>query len=462
MISAFCNDIMGKKDAVELAKLISKKEIKAEEILEASIQRAEKVNPFLNAIITKTYDLARKNSKTPSEGFFSGIPTFIKDNEDVMGVPTSYGSLAVHKSEAKKNSKLVQQMSALGFVTLGKSALCEFGLTATTESLLNGSTRNPWNTEHSTGGSSGGAAALVASGVVPIAHANDGGGSIRIPAACCGLVGLKPSRDRLMREDALSSLPVNIVCQGVVSRTVRDTAQFYFEAEKFYQNKKLPPIGLVEHPSQRRLKIGFFKSIPFNKPVHLEVVATVDRTAKLCENLKHSVEEIPCPFGKQVGDDFFLYWGMLAFLFSHMGGLIVDNKFNNEKLEYWTKEIGKHYFKHIFKSPILFHRLRHFFGEYEKLFQNFDVILCPTIAHPAPKIGYLSTTDVEFHLAYERLKEFVPFTPIHNISGGPAISLPLGMSKEGLPLGMQFFASLGQDKTLLELAFELEQAANWV
>jgi amidase len=202
------------------------------------------VNPFLNAIITKTYDLARRNSKIHSDGFFSGIPTFIKDNEDVMGVPTSHGSVAVQKNEAKNNSKLVQQISALGFVSLGKSALCEFGLTATTESLLNGSTRNPWNTDHSTGGSSGGAAALVASGVVPIAHANDGGGSIRIPAACCGLVGLKPSRDRLMREDALGALPVNIVCQGIVSRTVRDTARFYFEAEKIYKIKNFHPSDL--------------------------------------------------------------------------------------------------------------------------------------------------------------------------------------------------------------------------
>jgi amidase len=462
MISSFCDDIIGKKDAVELATLISKKEIKKEEVLEASIQRAEKVNPFLNAIITKTYDLARRNSKIHSDGFFSGIPTFIKDNEDVMGVPTSHGSVAVQKNEAKNNSKLVQQISALGFVSLGKSALCEFGLTATTESLLNGSTRNPWNTDHSTGGSSGGAAALVASGVVPIVHANDGGGSIRIPAACCGLVGLKPSRDRLMREDALGALPVNIVCQGIVSRTVRDTARFYFEAEKIYKNKKLPPIGLVEHPSQKRLKIGFFKSIPFNKPIHPEVAATVDRTAKLCENLKHRVEEIPCPFGKQVGDDFFLYWGMLAFLLSHLGKYIVSHDFKNENVEYWTKELGKNYSKHILKSPIMFHRLRHFFYEYEKLFQNFDVILCPTIAHSAPKIGYLSTTEVEFNLVYERLKEFVPFTPIHNISGAPAISLPLGMSKEGLPLGMQFFTSFGQDKTLIELAFELEEAANWV
>lgn len=462
MISSISNDIIGKKDAVELATLISKKEIKAEEVLEATIQRAEKVNPFLNAIVTKTYDLAKKKSKLSSNGFFSGIPIFIKDNEDVMGVPTSHGSLAVPKIEAKKNSNLVQQLNSLGFISLGKSALCEFGLTATTESLLNGSTRNPWNTEHSTGGSSGGSAALVASGVVPIAHANDGGGSIRIPAACCGLVGLKPSRDRLMREDALSALPVNIVCQGIVSRTVRDTARFYFEAEKYYKNKKLPPIGLVENPSQKRLKIGFFKSIPFNKPIHPDVIATVDRTATLCENLKHSVEEIPCPFGKQVGDDFFLYWGMLAFLISHLGKFIVSHSFKNENLEYWTKELAKNYSKHIFQSPILFHRLRHFFSEYEKLFQKFDVILCPTIAHPAPKIGYLSTTEVEFNLVYERLKEFVPFTPIHNISGAPSISLPLGISQEGLPLGMQFFTSFGQDKILLELAFELEQAANWV
>lgn len=461
MINSFCNDSLGNKDATELSNLISKKEIKISELIEDSIKRAEKVNPELNSIITKMYDSAIKKANSPVSGFFSGIPIFIKDNEDIEGFSTTHGSQAIDPKPSRKSSKLVRQIESLGFVPIGKSALCEFGLTATTESTLNGESRNPWNTEHSTGGSSGGSAALVASGVVPIAHANDGGGSIRIPAACCGLIGLKPSRNRLVTEDVLKILPVNIVHQGIVSRTVRDTARFYYEAEKVFKNPNLPPIGLVEHPTKKKFRIGFFKDIPFEKPVNSEISETLDYSVKLCENLGHFVEEIRCPFEKQIGEDFFLYWGMMAFLIDHMGGLITHNAFNREKLEYWTKELSKNFLKNIFHAPGSFHRMRFFFHEYEKVFQNIDVLICPTTAHPAPKLGYLSTTNVEFLEAYKRLKEFVPYTPIQNISGAPAISLPLGISQKGLPIGIQFSASMGQERTLLELSLELENAASW-
>ncbi|MFC1854152.1 amidase family protein [candidate division CSSED10-310 bacterium] len=255
--TAYRDDVLGTMDGVELALNIAQGELKRTEVIEAAIARAQKINPVLNAIVIETFEEAL-NAVDGVSGPFAGVPSFIKDNDNVKGLPTTHGSLAVPKKPAVKSSAFATQYKSLGFVILGKSALPEFGLTATTESTANGATRNPWHLNYSPGGSSGGAAALVASGVVPIAHANDGGGSIRIPASCCGLVGLKASRHRLLAIEASERLPIQIATHGVVSRTVRDTAHYYAAAEKLFRNPDLPEIGLVQHAAEKRLKIGLF------------------------------------------------------------------------------------------------------------------------------------------------------------------------------------------------------------
>ena len=263
IVSSYCNDVLGTFDGVEIANLISNGEIKEIEALEAAISRAEKVNRYINGISTKAFELALDETKVfNGNPFFKGVPSFIKDNDDVKGLPTLYGSRAVTNKPVQKSSEFVEFYNSLGFRNLGKSTLPELGLTCSTESLATGPTRNPWNLDHSTGGSSGGAAALVASGVVPIARGNDGGGSIRIPASCCGLVGLKPSRWRLPNKASLDKMPVNIVCNGILSRTVRDTAVFYAEAEKIIIRNDLPKIGLVEHPNKKRLRIAMVNIKP--------------------------------------------------------------------------------------------------------------------------------------------------------------------------------------------------------
>ena len=258
-VTAFCDDALGQFDGVELARLIKSGERDPAEAMEAAILRAEAANPLINGIVTETFSEALEQARRTTRGPFAGVPSIIKDTDPLMGVPTLMGSRAFPRKPAAKSSRFVRHFCNLGFISLGKSNLCEFGLTATTEPLLSGPARNPWNLEHSTGGSSGGSAALVAAGVVPIAHANDGGGSIRIPAASCGLVGLKATRGRLPAVDGAALAPVKIVHQGMLSRSVRDTATFYAESEHRFPVRGLPPMGLVDRPPRRRLKIGFFR-----------------------------------------------------------------------------------------------------------------------------------------------------------------------------------------------------------
>lgn len=456
-INAYTDDVLGDLDAVGIAALIEKKEITALEAADAAISRAQKVNPSVNGIASEMFGYAREYAKQPRAGALSGVPTFIKDNDDIEGFPTVHGSAALANAPAKQSSKFVDQYQSLGMTCLAKTTMPEFGLTGTTESTHYGPTRNPWNLDHSAGGSSGGSAALVAAGVIPIAHGNDGGGSIRIPAACCGLVGLKPTRGRLVNVEGAHMLPVNLVHQGVMTRTVRDTAAFYAGAEQHYRNADLPEMGLVEGASKQRLRIGFYADGPGHMISDSDSVSAVHKAAKLCEDLGHDVVEIPFPFDEKLGDDFLLYWGMLAFMFKNGGSAIFQKGFDRSALEPLTLGLSKAFRNNMYKAPMALRRLRGFQATYEQAFAGIDVMLSPVLGHPPPKIGYLGP-DVEFSSAMERLRRFVPFTAIQNISGAPAISLPIGMSQRGVPVGAQFGAPFGQDKRLLELAFELEAA----
>jgi len=459
-ISAFCNDALGTLDGVGIAERISSGEISAAEAVDAAIARAKSVNPELNAIVTETFDMARQQVKKIVPGPFAGVPSFMKDTDDVQGVPTLWGSRAVPDRPAGTSKRFVKQFFSLGLICLGKSALPEFGLTATTEPLSSGITRNPWHTDYSTGGSSGGSAALVASGVVPLAHGNDGGGSIRIPAACCGLVGLKPSRGRLERVEGSTLMPVNIVCQSILSRTVRDTAAFYDGAEKYRRAPQMPEIGRVQHPGKKRLRIALFTDSPYGTPAHSESADLARRTGALCKELGHTVQEIHCPCDAQTADAFIIYWGMLAFSFRFLGKFLIAPGFDRSKLEDWTIQLSRLFQKNLFKAPAAIKRLRGFAGTYHDIFRTCDILLNPTLAHPVPRIGYLGP-DVSFEEAFERIRNYVIFTPLQNISGAPALSLPMGFSANGLPLGVQFAAAFGREKELLELAFELEEARPW-
>lgn len=458
-IQVFDIGILGKMDATEVALQIKNKNIQAKEAIACAIERAQKVEPTINAIVTDCFDTALQNP-IPTEGCFAGVPTFIKDLVNVKGMPTLHGSLSIKRKIHKKNEKITDQVLSTGCVVLGKSTTSEFGLLPSVETLLQGATLNPLNIEYSTGGSSGGAAALVAAGVVPFAHAADGGGSIRIPSSCCGLVGLKPSRGRDI-ESPTSVLPIDIVCQGVVTRTVRDSANYYAQAEKYFPSKKLAPIGLVTSPIKERLRIAMFTETPSGMDSRGDVKNTIFNVGKFCENLGHHVALIPSPFDQQVKMDFMAYWSFLTYMVWRFGKLTYGMGYKKAKLEIFTDQMARMYPKVIFNTNGFINRLKQFTAYYDSLFNNYDVLLSPVLSHRVPKIGYFDPHN-NFFSMIEKLSQYVNFTIIQNITGAPAISLPMGKCENGLPIGVQFAANMGEERKLLELAFELEQANGFI
>ena len=459
-VHSFTDDALADWDATALAQRIAQRELQPLEVVAASVARAQKVNPALNAIATPCYGQALGQARHQNSGFFAGVPTFIKDNVNVQWLPTLQGSAAVPATPATHTAPFAKQMLAQGWVCLGKSTLPEFGLNASTEFQRQAPTRNPWHTHFSSGASSGGAAALVAAGVVPLAHANDGGGSIRIPAACCGLVGLKPSRGRLIDAEAAKKLPINIVTEGVVTRSVRDTAQFYAQAETYFYNPQLPRLGLIHAPSARRLRIGVVEKSMNGKDYDAATRTALAKVVQQLEHLQHHVEPTTPYLDPRFGDDFSLYWGMLAYSIEKMGHRIAGKGFQAERLDPLTRGLSALFRGQLLHFPTALYRLHKTQHDYAQWFRRFDVILAPTLSYSTPPIGYLSP-NVPFNELFQRLSNFISMTPINNVTGTPAISLPMAQTPEGLPIGMHFCSPYGQDARLLELAFEIEQAYPW-
>lgn len=456
---AFTDDALGEHDAVGIAARIRSKKISADEVRAAAVARAQRVNPQINAVAFACYEQPLPLQRTTS-GVFSGVPSFVKDNTDIGGLPTGHGSAAVRARPAQRDSAFARQYLDQGFAVLGKSRLPEFGFNASTEFADAAPTRNPWHTEYSSGASSGGAAALVAAGVVPIAHANDGGGSIRIPAACCGLIGLKPTRGRLVDGEAARSLPINIVSEGVVTRSVRDTAQFFAGMERTWRNPKLPTIGLVERAGQKRLKIGLVLDSLNGHATDAPTRHMVEATARLLESLGHHVEPMPLPVKPSFAEDFSLYWGMLSFLVSTFGKRVISPSFDASQIDNLSRGLAAMYRRQLYKTPLMLYRLKKSWHDYAETFRHYDAVLSPVLAHTTPKLGHLSPQQ-DFEPLFERLLRYVAFTPLNNATGGPAISLPMGATAEGLPIAAHLSANHGAERLLLELAFELEQAQPW-
>jgi amidase len=437
---------------------LSRREVSAQELHQAARQRARVANERLNAVTVWVDDLPGAGAAPDAP--LAGIPTVVKDNEDLTGYPTSQGSAAVPDVPALACSPFVRRLLETGLVPLAKTTLPEFGLTASTESTRFGATANPWDTSRSAGGSSGGSAALVAAGVVPVGHANDGGGSIRIPAACCGLVGLKPSRGRLPDRPELERLPVPITRQGVLTRSVRDTARFYVEAERLHRDPRLPQIGLVTGPPRRRLRVALMLSTIADLPVDAETAAAVSAAAQLCERLGHHVEPVEPPVPSSFGPDFLHYWELLAFALQHGGRRLYGPGFDPGRTEALTRGLAAMAVRSSALMVGSLRRLRRLARERETVFPRYDVVLSPVLGHEAPPLGYLGPhVEVRTHLV--RLLRFTAFTPVQNVSGSPAVSLPLGRSRAGLPIGVHLSAPYGHERRLLELALELEEAAPW-
>ena len=351
-VHAFTDDALGDLDAVGVADAIRAGDISAREATEAAIARAEQVDPALNALVVRDFERALDQADKPGPGVFSGVPSVIKDNTDVIGLPTRQGSEALPARDAKADAAFTTQLRSTGVVVIGKSTMPEFGFNASTEFENLPPTRNPWNPEFSAGASSGGSAVLVASGVLPIAHANDGGGSIRIPAAACGLVGLKPTRGRVAEAAEAATMPVNIISNGVVSRSVRDTAHFLAGAEAHQAASGLPPIGLVEGPNERRLRIGLILDSVTGTPTDDETRGAVQDTATLLEKLGHTVVEVPLPVTDKFEADFTHYWALLAFSTHHFGRRVIAPDFDKTRTDPLTRYLAKRFVRQAWRTPI--------------------------------------------------------------------------------------------------------------
>ncbi|MFF5703262.1 amidase [Streptomyces sp. NPDC012794] len=451
-VHAFRDDALGEHDAVGLAAAIRRGEVSAAEAARDARERVRGVEARLHAVQAYADTPARTG---PGVGPFAGVPTFVKDNTDYRGLPTGHGSAAFRPREARRHAPFARQLLSSGVTVLGKTRMPEFGFSPTTEYEGAEPVRNPWHTGHSAGGSSGGSAALVAAGAVPVAHANDGGGSIRIPAACCGLVGLKPTRGRVVPNEQSRRLPIDLVTDGVVSRSVRDAAAFLAAAETYWRNPGLPPVGLAEGPSGQRLRIGFLLDSPNGVRSDPATRAAVSRTAATLEGLGHTVEPVEIAIDPRFTDDFLTYWGMLSFLLG-VTGRTLGADFDRGRMDGLSRGLRETYLENWRRTPGVLSRLKHTREAYAAAFRGRDLVLSPVLAHTTPPIGHLGPA-VPYPALIERILAYVAFTPVDNVVGTPSVSLPAETTTEdGLPVGVMFSARPGGERTLLEVAFQLE------
>ncbi|MEV8596296.1 amidase [Streptomyces sp. NPDC052012] len=451
-VHAFRDDALGDHDAVGLAEAIRRGEVGAAEAARDAAERVRAVDARLNAVQVLIDAPAHANA---ADGAFAGVPTFVKDNTDYLALPTGHGSAAFTPRAARRHAPFARQFLSTGVTVLGKTRLPEFGFSPTTEYEGAEPVRNPWNTGRSAGGSSGGSAALVAAGAVPVAHANDGGGSIRIPAACCGLVGLKPTRGRVAANAQSRQLPLDIVSDGILSRTVRDSAAFLAAAETYWRNPKLPPVGLVEGPCEQRLRIGFLLDSPNGVRSDTATRAAVEQTAATLERLGHSVEPVEPAIDPRFTEDFLTYWGMLAFLIG-VTGRTLGPDFDHRRMDGLSRGLRASYLRDWRRTPGVLRRLKRTREAYAAAFRGHDLLLSPVLAHTTPPIGHLSPT-VPYPTLIERILAYVAFTPVDNVVGTPSMSVPAASTTaDGLPIGVMFSGRPGSERKLLEIAFALE------
>ncbi len=456
-VHAFTGDALGDLDALGVAQRITSGEVSAREVLDATLARLDAVEPTINAMVFDDRDRARTRTQGSFDGVFAGVPSAIKNNTAFAGIPTRNGSAATPDVPAAENEEFADQLVGTGVNVIGASTTPAYGLTATTEFVDREPTRNPWDTDFSSGASSGGAAALVAAGVLPIAHGNDGGGSIRIPAAACGLVGLKPTRGRTAPSKMAKDLPIDLVSNGVITRSVRDSAAFLADVERRHPASGLPPVGAVEGPGDKRLRIALVNVPITGHLLDSETDAALTSTVELLESLGHSVTTVPLPVDRSFVDDFSDYWALMAFGIDRLGRFTVGKGFDNSQIDPFTRGLSNRFLRRFYRLPFAIRGLNKGTRSFIGLTKDFDVVLSPTLAHTTPRIGVLSPSG-DFDEVFDLLTRYVSFTPANNVSGTPAISLPLGQTSDGLPIGMHFSADLGAERTLLELSYELEAA----
>jgi amidase len=471
-------DCFADLDATAQAELVRKKEATPLELVDAAITRIERLNPHINAVVTPAYDIARDRAKALNlpQGPFRGVPFLLKDlvlasKDEPLGMGNRV--LREQRFVPAEDSYLATRFRAAGLVSLGKTNTPELGLIPTTEPVVCGPTRNPWDLGRSPGGSSGGSAAAVATRMVPMAHGNDGGGSIRIPASACGVVGLKPTRGRVSLGPVLAELWHGLATEGVLSLTVRDTAAALdaisgmMPGDPYSAPAKSRPYTKEIGRDPGKLRIGIMDKRPVSsEPIHAECVAAVTETGKMLEAAGHMVER---SHPAALDEEFWLD-AVFELVFAHTARtleelqVVFGRPVTAEDVEPWTwylAEKGRRMSatRYIEIGDGLFGCARRAADWWA---QGFDLLVTPTLAELPPPLGWMATDGaVAMESLRKRDAKFLPFTPFFNVSGQPAMSLPLHWTKDGLPVGVQLVAALGREDLILQVAAQLEQAVPW-
>jgi amidase/6-aminohexanoate-cyclic-dimer hydrolase len=459
----------GKYDAVGLAELVRKKQVSASELLDEAIARTAKVDPQINAVVVKHYDYARKLvDKGLPDGPFTGVPFLLKDLDLLQGTVTTFGASVYRNNVADHSGTLAQRFVDSGVAIFGKSSSPEFGLMPTTESRLHGPTRNPWNTAHSSGGSSGGAAAAVAARILPMAHASDGGGSIRIPASASGVFGLKPTRARNPtgpdRGEGWGGFSVG----HVVSISVRDSAVM-MDAVQGPETTSIYVAPAPERPFAQevgrdpgKLRIAFTDRSPYGDAIDPEISAAVRDVAGMLGKLGHHVEERAPKLPADPAAVMAVIVGANTALTLRLAEAVFGRKMADQDFEVMTLAMGANSQRTSATDYVAAQldgfRISRALAEF---FQTCDVFLSPTLCAPPVKIGELNTMAGDLAHVAPILRRYMPGTAMFNMSGQPAMSVPLAWNNAGLPLGMMFSARFGDEATLFRLAGQLEQARPW-
>ena len=466
------NDLMF-KSAVEQAELVRSGELSARELVEASLQAIDRLNGDLNAVVTLCAERALAEADRQESGDerpLAGVPILIKDLGAITeGVRTTIGMAALDDWVPTLDSALVRRLRAAGAIVVGKTNCPELGILPVTEPDRFGPARNPWNLERTPGGSSGGSAAAVASGMVGIAHANDGGGSIRIPASCCGLVGLKPSRGRISWAPELAELASGFATEGMVSRDVRDSAVAldvlagYEPGDPYWAPDPSAPFAEAVSRDPGSLRIAFVTTSPNGVPVDPECVTATREAAELLESLGHKVQEVELEADPGYVENFINVWIGAIEDELNMWSRISGQEIDPERLEPLSRQmydISKALTATAYLGSLDW--LHQYSRGVVSMWGEIDVLVTPTLALRPIEIGALRPKEGEQPLQMLlNAAAFVPFTPVWNVTGQPAVSLPLHESEDGLPVGVQLVGPPAGEELLISLSAQLEEARPW-
>jgi amidase len=457
-------------DATELKGLLDAGEVSADEVCETALRAIEEVEPQINSIVHGPFEEPVPHDPA---GPFAGVPFALKDLVcAVAGYPLEFGSRMFEGNVAEADTTLGERFKAAGLVTLAKTATPEFGINANAAPVVHGPTRNPWDTERIPGGSSGGSAALVAARGLPMAHANDGGGSIRIPASWCGLVGLKPTRGRVPIGPEVGEALAGFAAELAVTRSVRDTAALLdavcgpAPGDKYYVARPDTPYADDVGADPGRLRIALHTESFYGEPTEPEVVAAVESVARALEGMGHTVE----PAAPEFDIDALrlaniTIWTAFTAALAYGLGAQMGREPREDNLETATWAVVQHGARvsamELTMAELTQNAITRVWGAF---LDEYDVFLCPTLPVPALPLGSLDQNDPKHTTAeswFDEVFPYLPYTPLFNVTGQPSISLPLGTSSEGLPIGVMLSAQSLREDLLIRVAAQLEEAVPW-